>query len=53
MFFDVRRVVVVTIAAFLSYLGLLIAEPQLIQPIHYHICFLLALAVAGRIFSCC
>lgn len=48
MFFDVRRVVVVTIAASLSYLGLLIAEPQLIQPVHYHVCFLIMLlAIAG------
>ena len=43
MFFHVSRVVIVTIAAIISYVALLIAEPYLIPPVHYHICFLIML----------
>ncbi len=48
MFFNVRRVMIVTTAAIASYLALLIAEPHLINPVHYHVCFLIMLlAIAG------
>jgi hypothetical protein len=48
MYFDARRVIIVTAAAIVSYLTLLIAEPYLAQPIHYHACFLIMLlAIAG------
>ncbi|XZE53011.1 serine/threonine-protein kinase [Planctomycetaceae bacterium SH139] len=43
MFFYVRRVVIVTIAAAASYLCLLWLEPYLVEPAHYHICFLVML----------
>lgn len=48
MFFKLSRVVVVTVASIASYLGLLIAEPHLIDPVHYQICFIIMLlAIAG------
>ncbi len=43
MFFHVRRVVLVTIASIVSYLALLVVEPSLRQPMHYHVCFLIML----------
>ncbi len=48
MFFHARRVVIVTIASIMSYVALLVAEPHLAQPVHYHVCFLIMmLAIAG------
>ena len=48
LYFHVNRVVIVTIASVVSYLCLLVAEPYLIEPIHYHVCFLIMLlAIAG------
>lgn len=48
MFCHARRVVIVTAAAIVSYLALLIAEPYLVNPIHYQACFvIMLLAIAG------
>jgi hypothetical protein len=48
MFFNARRVVIVTAAAVLSYVALLIAEPHLVEPIHHQVCFvIMLLAIAG------
>jgi hypothetical protein len=48
MFFNARRVVIVTAAAVLSYVALLIAEPHLAEPVHYQVCFvIMLLAIAG------
>jgi serine/threonine-protein kinase len=48
LYFHVNRVVIVTIASVVSYLSLLVAEPYLVEPIHYHVCFLIMLlAIAG------
>lgn len=43
MYFQVQRVVIVTVASILSYLALLVVEPSLGRPIHYHVCFLIML----------
>ena len=43
MYFHLRRVIVVTAAAITSYVALLVAEPYLADPLHYHISFIIML----------
>ncbi len=47
MFFRVRLVWLVTIAAMLSYVALIIARQYLLEPLHYHVSFLLILSAIG------
>lgn len=43
MYLDVARVVIVTVASMISYVTLLLVEPSLAEPIHYHACFFIML----------
>lgn len=47
MFFRERMVLLVTSVSILSYVGLLMLEPYLVQPLFKHACFVLILACIG------
>jgi hypothetical protein len=47
MFFRERMVLLVTSVSIFSYVGLLMLEPYLIQPLFKHACFVLILACIG------